>query len=41
MIKMKAGETGKGLEMIKKALESNPYLDPMLKDEAVKHLPSA
>jgi tetratricopeptide (TPR) repeat protein len=41
LIKIKAGETDKGLGMIKQALESNPYLDPVLKNEAAKYLPSA
>ncbi|MCD6069313.1 MAG: hypothetical protein K0S33_4139 [Bacteroidetes bacterium] len=41
MIKIKAGETAKGQELIKQALESNPYLDVELKNEAVKYLPSA
>jgi tetratricopeptide (TPR) repeat protein len=40
LIKVKAGETDKGRGMIRQALESNPYLDPMLKNEAVKYLPS-
>lgn len=38
LIKIKAGETEKGKAMVKKALETNPFLEPELKKEAVPYL---
>ena len=38
LIKIKAGETDKGKEFIKKALESNPFIDTELKKEVTPYL---
>jgi tetratricopeptide (TPR) repeat protein len=38
LIKIQAGEKEKGIASIKKALETNPYLDSELKNEAQKYL---
>ncbi len=38
LIKVKSGELQKGLDMIKKGLETNPYLDIDLKTEAAKYI---